>query len=69
MSYDDLQRAIRQRDAAVIVRLMFEGSPPIVRSGYRTETEFFDYKRDCPKLGVDFRFPCHLFPQLMSQTA
>ncbi|MFS8086641.1 MAG: RNA-binding domain-containing protein, partial [Acidobacteriota bacterium] len=30
---------------------MFQGNPPVIRSGYRTETELWDFKRDCPHVG------------------
>ena len=48
---EDIARAIRQKDVNSIVRLMLEGDPPSVRSGFRTETELWDYKADCPMLG------------------
>lgn len=44
----DIQRAIKQRDVGAVTTLMFEGSPPVVRSGFRTECELWDYKSDCP---------------------
>src|SRR6267142_4104347 len=50
---EDLARAIRQRDITSFVRIMFDGNPPTVRSGYRTETELWDFKRDCPHIGAD----------------
>jgi hypothetical protein len=53
MAFEDLKRAIQQRDVNFIARLMFEGSPPVVRTGFRTETEFFEYKKDCPRPGVE----------------
>jgi len=53
MSFDDLKRAIRQRDANLIRCLVFEGNPPVVRAGFRIETECFDYKRDCPRPGIE----------------
>lgn len=48
---DEIGRAIRQRDAGAVVRLIFAGDPPTVRSGFRTETEVWDFKRDCPRIG------------------
>jgi hypothetical protein len=30
---------------------MFEGEPPSLRSGFRTEGELWDFKCDCPKIG------------------
>jgi hypothetical protein len=47
---EDLARAIRQRDVESIVRWMFDSAAPSVRSGFRTETELWDFKRDCPRL-------------------
>lgn len=51
---DDLAQAIRQRDIESIVRLMFEGNPPSLRPGFGTETELWDFKGDCPKLGKEW---------------
>lgn len=48
---DDLAKAVRQRDIGAVVRMMFEGNPPSVKSGYRTETELWDFKKDCPEVG------------------
>jgi tetratricopeptide (TPR) repeat protein len=45
---DDLAHAIRIRDAAAIRQLLFEGDPPRVRSGARTETELWDFKEEIP---------------------
>lgn len=47
----DIARAIRQRDVRAVVALFFPAGPPSVGSGYRTETELWDYKSDCPWLG------------------
>lgn len=50
--FEDLERAIRQREVGAIVRLMFEGTDqPRPRSGFKTESELWDYKADCPKIG------------------
>ncbi len=48
MNPDDLAHAIRIRDAAAIRQLLFEGDPPRVRSGARTETELWDFKEEVP---------------------
>jgi hypothetical protein len=49
MSRDvDLATAIRQRDIQAVVQMMFEGSPPTPRPGFRTETQLWDYKAGCP---------------------
>jgi len=45
---EDLAEAIRARDAGGVYRLLFEGAPPKVRSGARTETELWDYKARIP---------------------
>ncbi|MDD5618122.1 MAG: NB-ARC domain-containing protein [Candidatus Omnitrophica bacterium] len=49
--FDDIARAIKLRNASLIVPLIFAGNPPLVRSGFRTETELWDYKNDCPPIG------------------
>lgn len=48
---EDIALAIRQRDIDAISRLMFQGSPPSPRSSFRTETELWDYKGECPEPG------------------
>jgi hypothetical protein len=47
---EDIARAIRQRDLHAIVTLFFDGNPPSLRTGFRTETPLWDYKHDCPML-------------------
>ena len=49
----DLATAIRQRNAAAIDAMMFEGAPPTPRAAFRTETELWDYKGDCPGLSKE----------------
>ena len=49
MNLESLADAIRRRDAAGVCELLFEGSPPRVRSGSRTETELWDFKADVPR--------------------
>jgi hypothetical protein len=44
----ELGRAIRQRDIELLTRLMFSGNSWEIRAGFRTETEFWDFKEDCP---------------------
>lgn len=51
----DLGAAIRSRDVRALVALMFEGSPPAPRSGFKTEGELWDFKSDCPHLGKSHR--------------
>ncbi len=48
---EDIARAIRQRDVGAIGTMMFDGTPPSIREGFRTETVLWDFKRDCPRLG------------------
>jgi len=48
---DDFARAIRQRDTEGIVRLMFAEDPPVLKNGFRTEGELWDFKAGCPKPG------------------
>jgi hypothetical protein len=50
---EEIARAIRQRDLESVMRLMFAGDPPVPRTGFKTETELWDFKGDCPKLGRD----------------
>ena len=47
----DLEKAIKQRDLESVSALMFEGNPPVVRHGFRTESDLWDYKADCPHRG------------------
>lgn len=51
---DDIRRAIRQREASVLFRIMFEGKVPQVRDGFRTENELWDFKSDCPRVGREY---------------
>lgn len=48
---EDLARAIRQRDVKAVVEMMFEGNPPVLKPGFKTETDLWDFKNDCPHLG------------------
>jgi tetratricopeptide (TPR) repeat protein len=48
---EEVARAIRQRDLESVMRLMFTGDLPTPRSGFRTETELWDFKGDSPRLG------------------
>lgn len=47
----DFERAVRQRDLRSIISMMFESDRPILKQGYKTETELWDFKNDCPKPG------------------
>jgi Schlafen, AlbA_2 len=49
----DLATAIRQRNVSAIDAMMFVGEPPAPRAAFRTETELWDYKGDCPGLSKD----------------
>ena len=45
---------MRARDAGAICGLLFEGSPPTLRQGAKTETELWDYKGDVPKTPLEW---------------
>ena len=47
----DIEQAISVRDTASIFQLMMQGCPPTPRPGFKTETQLWDFKGDCPKLG------------------
>jgi tetratricopeptide (TPR) repeat protein len=49
----DIERAIRQHDAAAIVHLMIDPVDSSPKSGFRTEEYLWDYKSDCPFLGKE----------------
>lgn len=44
----DLSAAIRQRDMHSIVKLFFDPSNFALNTGFRAETELWDFKRECP---------------------
>lgn len=52
--HDDLKTAIRQRDLRAILRLMFHSDGPVLRQGVGTESELWDFKKDCPRLGKKY---------------
>ena len=47
-TYDDIARAIGQKNGALAIRLLFTGKPPTLRFGRNLETELWDFKNDCP---------------------
>ena len=49
--YSEIELAIKQRNLSAIMKLMFETDAPVLRSGFKTETELWDFKADCPKAG------------------
>lgn len=51
--YDDVARAIAQKDAGSALRLIFERDRAVVRFGRKLESEVWDFKADCPKLASD----------------
>ncbi len=51
----DIKRAVRQRDVGAVMRMMFPTNEPKLASGFKTENEFWDYKRDVPFLGREHR--------------
>jgi len=49
---EEFARSIRQRDITAIRQMMFGGgSSPRPRSGFRTETDLWDYKVSSPAVG------------------
>ena len=46
-----LELAIKQRNLKAIMDLMFEPGSTILKSGFRTENELWDFKADCPPPG------------------
>lgn len=50
---NEIARAIRQRDIDALVALIFDEGKPELRSGFRTETDLWDFKAGCPKPGKD----------------
>ena len=51
--HDAFASAVRQRNLHGVLGLLFEGNAPSLRRGYRTETELWDFKKDCPYTGRD----------------
>lgn len=51
---EDFERAIRQRDVESIIRLMFDESSLAVKSNFKTESETWDYKINCPSIGKEY---------------
>lgn len=50
---EELAKAIRQKDVAAICQMLFEGQPPRPRTGFNTEAELWDFKRDVPEPGAN----------------
>jgi len=46
-----LEQAIKQRNLEAIMSLMFEPELPVLKTGFRTENELWDFKSDCPPPG------------------
>jgi tetratricopeptide (TPR) repeat protein/type II secretory pathway predicted ATPase ExeA len=46
-----LEQAIKQRNLKAIMDLMFETGSPVLKTGYKTENELWDFKSDCPLPG------------------
>ena len=51
----DLERAIKQRDLESVSALVFEEDAPAVRHGFRTESDLWDYKIECPGPRKDYQ--------------
>lgn len=47
----DLEMAIKQRNLKAIMDLMFEPEAYLLKTGFKTENELWDYKSDCPPPG------------------
>ena len=47
----DLEMAIKQRNLKAIMDLMFEPGTYLLKAGFKTENELWDYKSDCPPPG------------------
>jgi hypothetical protein len=50
---EDIAKAIRLRSVNSILGIFFEKTGPILKQGFRTETDLWDYKRDVPHLGKE----------------
>lgn len=48
--FNDIKKAVREKSASTILSLFFDSENHRVREGFRTESEIWDYKKDCPKL-------------------
>ena len=46
-----LEQAIKQRNIKAIMDLVFEPDKPVLKPGFRTENELWDFKNDCPSPG------------------
>jgi tetratricopeptide (TPR) repeat protein len=49
-----LEQAIKQRNLKAIMSLMFEPGLPILKHGFKTEGEYWDFKSDCPLPGKSY---------------
>ncbi len=50
---ETITQAIRNRDARNVLHLMFKENSPILKPGFRTENDLWDFKSDCPRPGRD----------------
>jgi len=48
-NYEDIQKTIKAKNVGIILKIFFEGKQPLLRAGYKTETDLWDYKGFCPK--------------------
>lgn len=53
--FDDIARAVQQKNVGAAMRLLFERRSPELRVGRRTESDLWDFKADCPAPGQDAR--------------
>ena len=47
----DFELAVKQRNLKAIMDLMFEHGTYLLKAGFRTESELWDFKSDCPRPG------------------
>lgn len=50
----DIESAVRQKNVGAIVKRIFEADGSELRFGFKTETELWDYKKDCPRISKDY---------------
>jgi tetratricopeptide (TPR) repeat protein len=50
----DIEAAIRQKNIDALMNRMFEPRSTELRFGFKTETDLWDYKKDCPRISKDY---------------
>jgi hypothetical protein len=46
-----IEQAIKQRNLKAIMNLVFEPASTVLKIGFKTENELWDFKSDCPPTG------------------